>query len=56
MALNGIIDLGSNTVRLVVYDIKERLLDKKIAPHERNSAFVFYLVWLFHKKRTNKQA
>lgn len=39
MALNGIIDLGSNTVRLVVYDVKERLLDKKIAPHERNRLF-----------------
>lgn len=39
MTLRGIIDLGSNTVRLVVYDVKARLLDKAIAPHERNKLF-----------------
>lgn len=39
MALKAVIDLGSNTVRLVVYDVKEHLLDKKIEPHERSRLF-----------------
>lgn len=39
MTLRGIIDLGSNTVRLVVYDVKERALDKKVAASERAKLF-----------------